>query len=357
MNLIDTNYVNNKDKQLVEEFISSSRKKFILGINRLTKSVQKYIEVDGIIDDFTRVQSSRKKSVYKIDDIPKDALILATAMGSPLEVKNELDKRAYENINYLAFYKYSNFDLAKPDFICDFEEDFKNNYNNYEETYNLLADRKSKEIFEKVINFKISFDFDFMQGFTNNHKEQYFDKELIPSIKDIVFVDGGAYVGDTVPNIIKNFPDFKKIYCIEPNDLHINIAKRNFEKVKNIEFINCGLGNKKELISLEKQELQTNCNHNYQTQNINTIDNIIEEKVDFIKLDIEGAEQDAIDGAKNTIQKYKPILAICIYHKAEDWYKIPQKVLSFNPSYNIYLRHYMEGVFETVMYFIPKSLN
>ena len=54
------------------------------------------------------------------------------------------------------------------------------------------------------------------------------------------------------------------------------------------------------------------------------------------------------------IKKYKPILAICIYHKAEDWYKIPEIVLSINSEYKVYLRHYMEGIFESVLYFIPK---
>ncbi|MGB6327562.1 MAG: FkbM family methyltransferase [Halarcobacter sp.] len=360
MKLIDTNYINKRDKELVEEFISSpSRKKFILGINRLTKSIQKYIQVDGIIDDFTRVQNSKKKTIYKIADVPKDALILATSMGSPLEVKNELDNKGFENINYLSFFKYVknqklNFDLAKPPFICDFEEDFKNNYKKYEETYALLSDEKSKEVFTKLINFKISFDLNFMQGFTNNHEEQYFDKEIIPFIKEIVFVDGGAYIGDTIPSIIKNFPDFKKIYCIEPNDLHISIAKKNFSSEKNIEFINFGLGNKK-LDSNKIQKSQDNCEHDYHAENINTIDNLIKEKIDFLKLDIEGAEQDALLGAKNTIKKYKPILAICIYHKAEDWYKIPQIVLDINPEYDIYLRHYMEGIYETVMYFVPKK--
>ncbi len=87
---------------------------------------------------------------------------------------------------------------------------------------------------------------------------------------------------------------------------------------------------------------------------VDKIDNIVKQRVDFIKLDIEGAEQDAIDGAEETIKKYKPILAICVYHNAEDWYKIPQKVLSIQSDYDIYLRHYMEGIFETVMYFIPK---
>ncbi len=353
INIIDLNYENKSEKDLVNRFINSKDiKKYILGINKLTKSVLKHVEVDGIIDDFTRVQSSRKKSILKIEDIPKDCIILCTATGSPLEVKNKLDDMGYTHISYLALCKYSNFDLVDPPFIMDFEEDFKNNRDEYEKTFNLLCDEKSKEVFEKVINFKISFDYDFMDGFTNNYEEQYFDKELIPSIENVSFVDGGGYVGDTLPTIIKQFPDFKKIYCIEPNNLHIGIAKRNFAQYENIEFINCGLGSKKQFSNLE-ETTQNNCSHDYQAVDIDTIDNLIHEKIDFIKMDIEGAEQDAIEGAKNTIVKYTPILAICIYHKAEDWYKIPQKILEINQDYKIYLRHYMEGIFETVMYFIP----
>ncbi|RXJ90171.1 methyltransferase [Arcobacter sp. CECT 8983] len=355
-NIIDQSYINYKDKKLVEEFIFSRKKKFILGINKFTKSIQKHIEVDGVIDDFTRVQSSRKKSIYKIEEIPKDALILSVSTGSPLEVKKELDKRGFENINYLSFYKYSGLDLKEPPFICDFEEDYKNNKLKYEKVYSSLCDEKSKEVFTKVINFKISFDLKFMDGFTNNHEEQYFDKDLIPHIKDIVFLDGGSYVGDTLLFIIKNFPDYKKIYCIEPNKLHINIAKRDFGTCDRIEFINCGLG-KEKLVRDENTHIKHHGTHDYQALNIDTIDNLIQQKVDFIKLDIEGAEQDALIGAKNTIKKYQPILAICIYHKAQDWYKVPEIVLEICCEYDIYLRHYMEGIYETVMYFIPKRYS
>ena len=174
------------------------------------------MEVDGIIDDFTRVQRSRKKEILDIKDVPKDALILWTATGSPLSVKQKLDSMGFLHISYLALLKYSSLDLAPSPFMDDFEDDFKKNHNKYLQTYNLLKDKKSKEIFTKIINFKISYDYAFMEGFTNNHTEQYFDKELIPNIKNICFVDGGGYVGDTTSEVIKNFPDFKKIYLIEP---------------------------------------------------------------------------------------------------------------------------------------------
>jgi FkbM family methyltransferase len=356
MNLVDFDYKNLKDEELTNLFINSkTTKKYILGINKLTKSVLKHVEVDGIIDDFTRVQSSRKKSILKIEDIPKDSIILVTASGSPLEVKIKLDELGYTHFNYLAFIRYSTFDLVHPPFIMDFKDDYLKNKSKYLETYDLLVDDKSKEVFTKVLNFKISFDLDFMQGFTNNHKEQYFDKDIIPDIKNINFVDGGAYIGDTLPSIIKNFPDYNKIYCVEPNNLHIGIAKKNFPNQRDIEFINCGLGNKKQSTETQNSETQNNCAHDYQAININTIDNLINEKVDFIKLDIEGAEQDTIEGAANTIKSYHPILAICIYHKAEDWYKIPKMVLAIRNDYKVYIRHYMEGIFETVMYFVPNK--
>jgi FkbM family methyltransferase len=355
MNLVGFDYINKKDEELTEFFINVKNvKKYILGINKLAKCVQKLIEVDGIIDDFTRIHTSRKKHILQIEDVPKDSIILVTASGSPLEVKIKLDQMGYTHFNYLSFYRYSKLKLVSPPFILDFKDDFINHEKEYQETYDLLEDEKSKKIFSKVLSFKMTFDLEFMEGFTNNHEEQYFDKEILPDIKNISFVDGGAYIGDTLPQIIENYPDYKKIICIEPSNLHINIAKKNFPNMENIEFINCGLGNKKELNNTNTQDTQINCAHDYQAININTIDNIINEKIDFIKLDIEGAEQDTIEGAKKTIKEHHPILAICIYHKAPDWYKIPQMVLAIRNDYKVYIRHYMEGIYETVMYFIPK---
>ena len=359
MNLVDFNYINQKDKELTELFIScKSVKKYILGINKLTKSVLQHVEVDGIIDDFSRVQRSRKKEILQIEDVPKDAIILWVSTGSPLEVKNKLDCLGFQNISYLCFYKYSKLDLAEPPFMLDFEDDFKNNRAQYEKMYKMLFDVKSKQIFEKVLNFKITFDYNFMEGFTNNHSTQYFDAELIPDIKEISFFDGGGYVGDTCTEVIKNYPDFKKIYLVEPMHENIRIAKRELGHFKNIEFLACGISNKKATLHFnEEKSFSTIYAKGTQSIEVDTIDNIVKEKVDFIKLDIEGAEQDAIDGAQETIRKYKPILAICIYHKAQDWYKIPQKVLAIESEYKVYIRHYMEGIFETVMYFIPKKID
>lgn len=84
---------------------------------------------------------------------------------------------------------------------------------------------------------------------------------------------------------------------------------------------------------------------------VDKIDNIVgEDAVTFIKMDIEGAELPALKGAKETIIKNRPKLAICIYHKESDIYIIPKYILSIVPEYRFYIRHYNSNSWETVLY-------
>ena len=82
------------------------------------------------------------------------------------------------------------------------------------------------------------------------------------------------------------------------------------------------------------------------------LDNIVKEPLSYIKMDVEGWESKVIEGAKNTIKTYKPTLAVCVYHKCNDFWAIPEQILSIRDDYKIFLRHYTEGITETVMYFV-----
>ncbi len=69
-------------------------------------------------------------------------------------------------------------------------------------------------------------------------------------------------------------------------------------------------------------------------------------------MDIEGSEMEALKGAVFNIREYKPVLAISIYHKADDFWKIPLFIKELNKKYKFYIRHYTEGIADTVLYCI-----
>lgn len=84
---------------------------------------------------------------------------------------------------------------------------------------------------------------------------------------------------------------------------------------------------------------------------VDTLDNLfINTPITFIKMDIEGSEKETLMGAEKLIKKYKPKLAVCVYHKWEDIYEIPQIIKSLVPEYKIHLRHHSASIEETVYY-------
>lgn len=328
----DFTYRNITDAQNTKNFIESKKiKKYVLGRNQWSKSIISQIKVDGVIDDFTDDKFFENLPIYNTNEIQKDnSIVVSATMGGPKTAKTKLDQLGIVNIDYFAFFKYSNLPLIPPPFL----QDFKN-----------------------IINFKITLDLKYMKEYNNAPSVQYFENDIYELPKNPIFVDGGGYTGDTSMNFIAKHNDYKKIYLFEPMKENMKQAKNNLSSYQNIEYFECGLSNFEGIVSFNYDDASSAIIEEGNVKiNVNYLDNIIDGRVDFIKFDIEGAEQDAIDGAKRLIKTYNPILAICIYHKAEDWYKIPQKILSINSDYKIYLRHYMEGIFETVMYFVPKQL-
>ena len=84
---------------------------------------------------------------------------------------------------------------------------------------------------------------------------------------------------------------------------------------------------------------------------VTSIDNVLAgEKATYIKMDVEGSEKAALIGAKETIVKYKPKLAICVYHHDLDIIELPLMLLEWNKDYKFYLRHYCSNLCETVLY-------
>jgi hypothetical protein len=73
-------------------------------------------------------------------------------------------------------------------------------------------------------------------------------------------------------------------------------------------------------------------------------------KIDYIKMDIEGAESAALHGAMNILKKLKPKLAISVYHKDSDLWELPHLIKSINPDYRLFFSHHSPISWESVIY-------
>ncbi len=192
------------------------------------------------------------------------------------------------------------------------------------------------------------------------HGVQYFDEGIIQLRDREVFVDGGAYDFASSKMLLSKCKA-EKIYVFEPDKVNLEKIRNGINEYKNVNislFPN-GLWDKEETLCFEADG--TIGSHISEKGNTKihtvTLDEVVKEKVTYIKMDIEGAELKALTGAAGLIRKYKPKLAICVYHKPEDIIEIPDYILSIVPEYKLYLRHYSWNASETVLYAVLPTGN
>ena len=189
----------------------------------------------------------------------------------------------------------------------------------------------------------------------------YFDDKYIKNIvmTNKVFMDLGCYDGkDSIKAIDYFKEDDIRVYAFEPDRGNYQNCVDNFNKCGyKVQLINKGVGDKK--IAGYFQEGDGSGSKFSETGGsmveIDTIDDIVGvQDAGFIKMDIEGYEENAITGGAETIRRCSPVLAVSIYHKRSDIWRIPLKILEINPSYQLYFEHYTFGWSDTVLYAIAK---
>ncbi len=190
---------------------------------------------------------------------------------------------------------------------------------------------------------------------------QYFD--VFAPEKDEVFVNAGAFQGETDIDFVKwANGSYKKIYSFEPMKNDAEICRKQYieNNISNIELLCKGTWSETGYMSFtegaSQGRIDENGDNRIETIKIDdAVANLEGGRVTFIKMDIEGAELKALQGARETIQKDKPRMAICIYHKPEDLYEIPGYLLSLVPEYRFKVRQYTSMNWETVLYAVVED--
>ncbi len=173
-----------------------------------------------------------------------------------------------------------------------------------------------------------------------------------------IAIDGGAYQGETSIWLADKVGKDGKVFGFEIVQSNIDAFKKNIERnsLDNVFVIEYGLWDENTSIWTSDDSYRSKCIAEKADNGIAVvaIDSFVEEqgleRVDFIKMDIEGAEMRALQGAKNTIKNYKPQLAICVYHLDTDIIEIPLFIKELVPEYKIYLSHKIPYYNSTVVF-------
>lgn len=245
----------------------------------------------------------------------------------------------------------SSFDMYIPDMPVAgnayFTSEFYNeNYAKIALAYEALQDDFSKNLYASILHFKLSGKLRWLLSFCSKKEEIY----SILSEKDVrVALDGGAYNGDTAKEFLSEFANISRILAVEPDPKTFRrlcrTASGEFFGAEKIEPINAALGSHEgECIvhaSGNRNTSLVGASYEYKEETIPalTIDKICEKTApDFIKLDIEGEELNALLGAVKTIREYSPALLISLYHRSEDIFSLILYMRESYPNYRLYLR-------------------
>lgn len=219
-----------------------------------------------------------------------------------------------------------------------------------------------KRILFLIERFKYPLEIEVFTAFYIFGLKQYDIKNIFEVKNSAIVFDIGAWKGDTAYFFSKKCSDNAKIYAFEPD----NYAYEILEKVKNKYKLN-NVITKNILFSNTKKEIDfVSMIKNIPTvkKNAITIDKFVEEnnieKIDYIKMDVEGEEKNILEGAIKTIKKFKPHLAIAIYHGGklfmEDFYDVPIFIKNIiNEDYEYYIRTFTPWCGETILFCKPKN--
>lgn len=217
---------------------------------------------------------------------------------------------------------------------------FDENKDKFEYIYNKLADEESKKVYEDIINFKISGKVKYLYNSTTYNKNDIY-QDILKLNDHETIVDMGAYDGDTIREFTAyTGQKYNHIYALEPDEKNYKKLTKNTNGMQGVSLYNIGAWEKKDtLIFSKKAGRNSKLSSEGVPVSVTDIDSLIDDEVTMLKMDIEGAELKALNGCKNTIKKYSPKLYVCAYHRNEDLFALPMKILELNENYKIYFRH------------------
>lgn len=243
-------------------------------------------------------------------------------------------------------------------YLWDQPSNLDREYTAIEEAAQLFHDGESRSLFRRQVAFRETADADLLPPLAQH--PQYFPEFLEPSEREC-FIDCGAFTGDSLAALIDWNPGFERAIAFEADPATFS-KLREFTRSAGIEArVDC----RQLAVSAASGVLRFSANGESGAAlredgdiEVGTVALDAELRglePTFLKMDIEGAETDALLGARETIRKAQPVLAICVYHRQNDLWRIPLLMRELMPGAAIFLRSYFLDGLDTVCYAVPRN--
>ena len=300
-------------------------------LNELDKKMQALI---------TELQLFREEEIYEH--------IIAKLKMIPIDTQESIS-RFLDNFSF-----WETFHPEENDFstIKSLSKFLKENSSKFYQLYTSLEDYRSKKILYAIINNWYNYDFKTLEQVMEKCFSHYFDLDIISTCKEEVFVDLGAFTGDTIKDFIEIYGNnYKKIYAYEMTEQSMQELKENVKDYPRIIYEQKAVSDEVGMGSIKIHEISTSSNQLELEEigeiEVTSLDDDINEKITMIKMDIEGSELKALKGAENHIIKDKPKLLLSVYHGYEELLTLWEYLEKLNLSYHYYLRYYGGPIFPT----------
>ena len=238
-------------------------------------------------------------------------------------------------------------------------EDCRGCRNRLERVYAALSDQCSRDSMRAYLEEKITKDYRLIMPYVVT--PQYFFKDAPWRLyQDEVLVDCGAYDGDSVRDFMAAAGEWQKIIACEPDPGNYRRLLENVRRGgwKSVQAVQTG-------VSSGKAEIRFSGTNDMCARisgegdcviRVDSIDHILDgERASVIKMDIEGSEMEALEGAVNTIRQYRPLLMISAYHKKDDLPRIFEFMEQHTERYRYFFRLHRVILVDAVLYGIPEE--
>ena len=291
-------------------------------------------------DGFVRGHSFHGKTVLTFDEIlaKYEDFVVLLSFGSSLP---ELLER-FESLSRRCRFFVPELPIAGETlFTADYYESVKDRL---DAVRALLADDRSREVFDAIIDYRLSGKIDSLLTTCDSREEVF---RILRPHRYSRYLDLGAYNGDTIRELLSYQPNLQKIWALEPDrrsfrKLSESAEKDGFAAILTAQQAGAWSADGTLYISDEgsrNSHLTDAPIGKSKPVEVRSPDSFLcGQQVDYIKYDVEGVEWEALQGSVDTISRWKPDLAVSLYHRAEDLWKLPLLVNELNPGYRLYLR-------------------